>query len=844
MPAPAAERRREEPHTEQKPPYWAHGQQSADGGPASPKRFFNKANERLYEAYSQLHTMAQEFDKPFDSPAILVVGHQTDGKSALVEALMGFQFNHVGGGTKTRRPIAINMKYNPTAVEPRCFLVKDDALGREEELSLPELQAHIESENRRLENENGFWAKDIVVKIEYKYCPNLTIIDTPGLISAAPGRKFQGLQQSARLVEDLVKSKMQQRDYIILCLEDNSDWSNSTTRRMVLEADPELRRTVMVSTKFDTRIPQFSRAQDVEMFMHPPARLLEPTVLGGGPFFSSVPSGRVGLSRDSQYRSNDHYREAVLEREQNDIVELERRLDRRLSSHERGRVGVSQLRFFLERLLQQRYLENVPTIVPVLEREHRIASSKLSETVKELNDLNQDHLKEKGRAFYQHFLEKIPEIIRGTLAAPPRIFGETLAHEHIRGGAFVNGDGRPCMAPEMVPNSEMRLFGGAQYHRAMEEFRMIVNAVECPQVSREDIINSCGVDEIHNGVNYTRTACVIAIARAKDTFEPFVHQLGFRLSHIARRLLPVAMYLLQKEGRILTGHEVFLKKIGATFARFVDERVKECQEKCHEDLKSTTAFVTWSLHAGNKSGLRTVLAPHEHDFDARDDKKRSNGELVTTEKDLKRCGLTDLVENTLWNRSMKSVTVDIVDMLVRQIFSGIRAHIVQSVELKFNCFFLMPLLNEFQTFLRTEMEDAFDISLDSVFDVKSVRQALETRRHKLETELEQMEHIQSKFASIHSQLEASTSNSPATQAAAKAAVNGSSFHSAAAREMAAQDEILRASHDLSEGIAEAKAQFAHHSPRPMRGSKTYEPSPGRSAVGRSRDRAPLSPYNN
>ena len=81
--------------------------EASHGEAASPKRFFNKANERLYEAYSQLHTMAQEFDKPFDAPAILVVGHQTDGKSALVEALMGFQFNHVGGGTKTRRPIAI-----------------------------------------------------------------------------------------------------------------------------------------------------------------------------------------------------------------------------------------------------------------------------------------------------------------------------------------------------------------------------------------------------------------------------------------------------------------------------------------------------------------------------------------------------------------------------------------------------------------------------------------------------------------------------------------------------------------------------------------------------------------
>ena len=123
-------------------------QVSTDG---TPNRFFNRGNERLYEAYSQLHNMAQEFDKPFDSPAILVVGHQTDGKSALVEALMGFQFNHVGGGTKTRRPIAINMKYNATCVEPRCFLLRDDNYGREEEMTLPDLQRYIESENQRLE---------------------------------------------------------------------------------------------------------------------------------------------------------------------------------------------------------------------------------------------------------------------------------------------------------------------------------------------------------------------------------------------------------------------------------------------------------------------------------------------------------------------------------------------------------------------------------------------------------------------------------------------------------------------------------------------------------------------
>jgi GTPase SAR1 family protein len=37
----------------------------------------------------------QDFHKPFDAPAVIVVGHQTSGKSALIEALMGFQFNQV-----------------------------------------------------------------------------------------------------------------------------------------------------------------------------------------------------------------------------------------------------------------------------------------------------------------------------------------------------------------------------------------------------------------------------------------------------------------------------------------------------------------------------------------------------------------------------------------------------------------------------------------------------------------------------------------------------------------------------------------------------------------------------
>ena len=42
-------------------------------------------------------------------------------------------------------------------------------------------------------------------------------------------------QAQARAVESLVRAKMQHKEFIILCLEDCNDWSNATTRRVVMQ---------------------------------------------------------------------------------------------------------------------------------------------------------------------------------------------------------------------------------------------------------------------------------------------------------------------------------------------------------------------------------------------------------------------------------------------------------------------------------------------------------------------------------------------------------------------------------------------------------------------------------
>ena len=70
--------------------------------------------------------------------------------------------------------------------------------------------------------------------------------------------------------------------------------------------------------------------------------------------------------------------------------------------------------------------------------------------------------------------------------------------------------------------------------------------------------------------------------------------------------------------------------------------------------------------------------------------------------------------------------------------AGIRDHVVQAVELKFNCFFLMPVVDSFPTRLREELESAYDDDIDEVFDVTAVRNALESRLKALESELHQV----------------------------------------------------------------------------------------------------------
>lgn len=77
--------------------------------------------------------------------------------------------------------------------------------------------------------------------------------------------------------------------------------------------------------------------------------------------------------------------------------------------------------------------------------------------------------------FVERFLTKLSLLLRGTTVAPAARFGETLDEERTKGGSFFAScdPQAPAATPRSstLPNGDLRLYGGAQFNRAMAEFR-------------------------------------------------------------------------------------------------------------------------------------------------------------------------------------------------------------------------------------------------------------------------------------------------------------------------------------------------------------------------------------
>ena len=95
-------------------------------------------------------------------------------------------------------------------------------------------------------------AKPIILRVEFAYCPNLTVIDTPGFILKARAGEPE---DTPAAILAMVKALAAPPHRLLLFLQQSSvEWCSALWLHVVQEVDPTLSRTVLVASKFDNRM--------------------------------------------------------------------------------------------------------------------------------------------------------------------------------------------------------------------------------------------------------------------------------------------------------------------------------------------------------------------------------------------------------------------------------------------------------------------------------------------------------------------------------------------------------------------------------------------------------------
>lgn len=220
--------------------------------------------------------------------------------------------------------------------------------------------------------------------------------------------------------------------------------------------------------------------------------------------------------------------------------------------------------------------------------------------------------------------------------------------------------------------------------------------------------------------------------------------------------------------------------------------------RCEDDLTALTKFVTWDLHERSSGALRRSL-PDQTDMIAvykvavkaaekgktKKDENNSNDTGANTgNRSLSKANteslspidtrdtpaetdyynLLQLMEEAACSRDATRTNM-VVGGLVQHIVSQWRETFARSVTTKFNCYFLMPFVNDFHKQLQKELWKVYEgggENICEVFDLTAARRLLEQRREDLMNECAANEKLQRKFDMVSKMMREQQEISPET----------------------------------------------------------------------------------
>ncbi|XP_062090455.1 dynamin-related protein 5A [Humulus lupulus] len=546
----------------------------------------SSSSKSRFEAYNRLQAAAVAFGEKLPIPEIVALGGQSDGKSSLLEALLGFRFNVREVEMGTRRPLILQMVHDPTALEPRCRFQDEDS----EEYGSPVVLASaiadiIKSRTDAIlkKTKTAVSSKPIVMRAEYAHCPNLTIIDTPGFVLKAKKGEPENTPDE---ILSMVKSLASPPHRILLFLQQSSvEWCSSLWLDAIRDIDPTFRRTVIVVSKFDNRLKEFSDRWEVDRYLSASGYLGDST----HPFF-------VALPKDRNTISNDEFRRQISQVDTEVIRHLREGVAGGFDEEKfRPYIGFSCLREYLESELQRRYKEAAPATLALLEQrcsEVTIELSRMDSKIQATSDVSQ--LRRFAMLYTASICNNVRGLIDGAADPAPEQWGKTTVEEQYESSI----GGWPGVIAEIKPpNATLRLYGGAAFERVMHEFRCAAYSIECPPVSREKVANILLAHASRGGgTGATQAAAEIARAAARSWLAPLLDTACDRLAFVLGNLFDLALERNRnhdseygnKSGN-MDGYVGFHAALRRAYIQFIKDISKQCKQLVRHHLDSVTS---------------------------------------------------------------------------------------------------------------------------------------------------------------------------------------------------------------------------------------------------------------
>eukprot|EP00397_Hematodinium_sp_SG-2012_P004243 GEMP01004254.1.p1 GENE.GEMP01004254.1~~GEMP01004254.1.p1 ORF type:complete len:847 (-),score=157.31 GEMP01004254.1:1014-3554(-) len=213
------------------------------------------ANHQLYENLRQLITVVDELrdvglQKYINLPRIVATGTQSSGKSSVIESIVGFDFLPRGDGCVTRRPLELRLVHLSATDYPEETSWVIFEKSHKKFTDFDEVRSEIAADTDLVAgNKKGIIDDPIVLTMYSTACPDLTLIDLPGITRVPVAGQSDNIEQITR--DMTLRYITDPRTIILAVVPANQDMAVSDALQLAMRVDPQGLRTIGVITKID-----------------------------------------------------------------------------------------------------------------------------------------------------------------------------------------------------------------------------------------------------------------------------------------------------------------------------------------------------------------------------------------------------------------------------------------------------------------------------------------------------------------------------------------------------------------------------------------------------------------